>query len=143
MSDYIFERNGRRASTAVTVVVIWTLLALAMVLLDASVWVAWLGALATLPALYDLVVARVSSLRLSGTAVDWQSGKRTGSAPLSAIKTVQLDTRLDMSVKATLILHTGANIRLPLDVVPPSRAFEDALKQRGIPVERHHFRLIG
>ena len=93
MSDYIFERNGRRASTAVTVVVIWALLALAMVFLDASVWVVWLGALATLPALYDLAVARVSSLRL--------------------------------------------------DVVPPSRAFEDALKQRGIPVERHHFRLIG
>lgn len=143
MSDYVFERNGRRASTAVTVVVIWTLLALAMVLLEASVWVVWLGALATLPALYDLAVARVSSLRLSDAAVDWQSGKRTGNVPLCAIKTVRLDTRLDMSVKATLVLHTGANIRLPLDVVPPSRAFEAALQDRGIPVTRHHFRLIG
>lgn len=62
---------------------------------------------------------------------------------LSAIKTVRLDTRLDLSIKATLILHTGAKMRLPLDAVPPSAAFEEALKQRGILVERHHFRLVG
>ncbi|KEJ98041.1 hypothetical protein [Pseudosulfitobacter pseudonitzschiae] len=143
MSDFVLKRSGRRLSVVVTVAVIWLLLALAMVLLDASVWVIWLGALATLPALYDIVTGRVSSLVLSDTMMTWQSGKRTGSLPLSAIKTVRLDTRLDLSIKATLILHTGAKMRLPLDAVPPSAAFEEALKQRGILVERHHFRLVG
>ncbi|ASM72722.1 MULTISPECIES: hypothetical protein [Roseobacteraceae] len=143
MSNYIYTRNGRRPATAVTVVVVWVLLGLAMVLLDASIWVAGLGVLATLPALFDLVTARVSSLLLSDTDMGWQSGKRTGGVPLAEIQTVRLDTRLDMSIKATLIRHSGASVRLPLDVVPPAQSFEDALNARGIKVERHHFRLIG
>lgn len=143
MSDYIYERNARRPVTLIAVVAIWFLLAVAMVRFDASVWVIWLGALATLPALYDLVTARVSSLRLSGTDLHWQSGKRTGHVALQAIKTVRLDTRLDLSVKATLMFHNGPRLRLPLDVVPPAQTFEDALRTRGVAVERHHFRLVG
>ncbi|UOA27690.1 hypothetical protein [Pseudosulfitobacter sp. DSM 107133] len=143
MSDYIYQRSGRRPVTLITLVTIWILLAVAMVRFDASVWVVWIGALATLPALYDLVTARVSLLRLTDAVLNWQSGKRNGSVTLQDIKTVRLDTRLDLSIKATLVLHTGSRLRLPLDVVPPAQAFEDALRARGVAVERHHFRLVG
>jgi hypothetical protein len=129
--------------TLITLVTIWILLAVAMVRFDASVWMVWIGALATLPALYDLVTARVSLLRLTDAVLNWQSGKRNGSVTLQDIKTVRLDTRLDLSIKATLVLHTGSRLRLPLDVVPPAQAFEDTLRARGVAVERHHFRLVG
>ncbi len=143
MTDYTYTRNGRRPATLITVVVIWILLALAVVVLDASIWIVWLGALATLPALYDLVMARVSSLRLSGSDLSWQSGRHADSIPLADIQSVRLDTRLDLSIKATLTLRSGAKQRLPLDVVPPAQAFDDALSARGIKVERHHFSLVG
>ncbi|MCR8826411.1 hypothetical protein [Pseudosulfitobacter koreensis] len=143
MTDYTHTRSGRRPATLITLAAVWLVLALALVMLDASLWIVGLGALATLPALYDLVTARVSSLRLSDTDLSWQSGRRADSIALRELEAVRLDTRLDLSIKATLTLRGGTKQRLPLDVVPPAQEFDDALSARGIKVERHHFSLVG
>ncbi len=64
--------------------------------------------------------------------------------PAIPIFGVLLDTRLDFSVRASVVLADGGRkIRLPYESTPPHKALEAALLARGIAVQRHHFSLIG
>ena len=60
----------------------------------------------------------------------------------SEIDHFRLDTRLDFSVRATVVLRSGRKIRLPFEATPPHQAFEDALTARGVTVKRFHFQLL-
>ena len=143
MTPYAFETTGRNRATLITVLVVWGVLALAVLWLDAAPWLMAVFALATVPALIDLVTGRRSGVRLDPAGLHWFSGRRTGDIAWPRIAHSRLDTRLDFSIRASAVLTTGRKVRLPLEATPPSEDFEEALTSRGIKVERHHFSLLG
>ena len=140
---YTFERRGRNRATLLVLLLVWAALAAAWVWLEAAGWLLALFALATLPALWELVANPAAGLRLSGQELEWFTGRRDAQVALAQIHHVRLDTRLDLSVRATVVLRSGRRIRLPFEATPPHRAFEAALTDRGVAVERHHFMLVG
>lgn len=143
MAPYRFETTGRNVKTLVVLLGVWVLLGLAVAFLDASLWLMGLFALCTLPALYDLVVARRAGVALDTDGLHWFAGGRTGDITWARISHMRLDTRLDFSIRASAVLTSGRKVRLPLEATPPADTFADALTARGIKVERHHFSLLG
>ncbi|MEM8579115.1 MAG: PH domain-containing protein [Pseudomonadota bacterium] len=142
-APYRWRRAGRSRSTAITVALVWLALGAAYVGLDASIWIIWLFVLFTLPALYDLAAGRTSEMHVTQDGLRWRSGRREDRATWDEIARIRLDTRLDLSVRTSLILPSGRRVRLPIDVTPPADAFEAALRAHGAEVRRHHFSLIG
>jgi len=138
-----WTRSGRSRSAAIVVGAVWLALAAAYVLLDASIWVVWLIVLFTLPALADLVTGRVSEMHVTQSGLRWASGRRAAELGWDEIERIRLDTRLDFSVRTTLILPSGRKLRLPIDTTPPVDTFEAALRAHGVEVRRHHFSLVG
>lgn len=143
MTPYAFQTTGRNRATLITVLLVWAALALAVLWLEAAPWLMAVFALATLPALIDLITGRVSGLRLDADGLHWFSGRRTGEVAWPRLSHIRLDTRLDFSIRASAVLTTGRKVRLPLEATPPSDQFEEVLTSRGIKVERHHFSLLG
>jgi hypothetical protein len=143
MTPYAYETTGRNRATLITLLAVWAALALAVIFLDAALWLMVVLGLFTLPALYDLITARTSGLRLGSEGLSWYSGQREGTITWDKISHIRLDTRLDMSVRTSAVLVTGRKVRLPLETTPPADAFEKTLQERGIKVERHHFSLVG
>jgi len=139
---YQFQRDARRLPTALVVAGVWAVLAAAWFFLGAAWWIIGVLALFTLPALYDLAANPSAGLVLERQRLHWHSGKRHASLGLNEIAHMRLDTRLDFSVRATAVLHTGRKIRLPFESTPPHQALETALQDAGLKVERHHFTLM-
>lgn len=142
-ADYAYDHSGRNRATLVTVLAVWGAVGLAFARLDIAPWIAWLALLATLPAVWDLATNRRAGLRMDRDGLRWFAGRREGEVAWRAVARVRLDTRLDLSVRAALVLHTGRKVRIPQEATPPHREFEAALEARGITVERHHFSLMG
>lgn len=141
-TDFTYARTGRSRRTAVIVATIWVAVIGAGVFWEMSAWIMTIVLTFTLPALWDLITDPPSGLTLTDTALHWHSGKRKAEVALEEIDKIRLDTRLDLSVKVTLILKTGAKVRLPFESTPPDQPLEDALTQRGLKTERHHFQLM-
>ena len=139
---YAYRRPARRLLTGVVVTLVLGLLLAAWIWFEAATWLMIVLALFTLPAFFDLVANPAAGLELSGQTLRWFSGRRTAEVPLPAIVHVRLDTRLDFSVRASVVLQTGRKIRLPFEATPPHREFEAALEGAGIKVMRHHFQLL-
>ena len=72
----------------------------------------------------------------------WFSGRRSGRVTTSEIDLVRLDTRLDFSVRVTLVLKNGEKVRLPFEATPPHAEFERELDPRGLKTRRTHFQLF-
>lgn len=100
-------------------------------------------ALFTLPALWELATNPIARLSLSPQVLVWQRGKDKVTIPLNTIDHIRLDTRVDLSVRATVVLRSGQRLRVPPDAMPPHRPFEYALHAAGVPTRRHHFSLRG
>lgn len=140
---YIFENRGRSRRAVVALVLIYAVLLALVTFIDMSLWIAGALALTTLPAAYELVTDPRSGLTLDENGLAWFTARTRDSLPLALLDKARFDTRLDLSVRMTLILRDGRRIRLPHAATPPHRSFEAALTARGIAVERHHFSLIG
>ena len=143
MTPYAYETSGRNRRTLVSVLLVWAAIIAAVVLLDASVWIAGLVGLCTVPALYDLAAGRRSGVAMGPDGLSWFAGRRTGQIAWNRISHMRLDTRLDFSVRASAVLITGRKVRLPLESTPDAETFERELGARDIKVERHHFSLLG
>jgi len=142
MAAYTYHRHARSWTTLLLSPVIWATLGAAWLWLDASSWIVGLLGLFTLPALWEVFSNPASGLTLDQNSLSWFTGKRDAKIALAQIDRVRLDTRLDMSVRATVILRTGRKIKLPFEATPPHRSLEAALQARGVATERHHFTLI-
>jgi hypothetical protein len=143
MADtFEFSRAGRTPGTLAILIVIYAVLIGAVVMVDAAWWLMAGLALLTLPALWDLWRDPCAGLRLDHDRLDWHSGRRTGSVALNKINHMRFDTRLDFSVRVTAILNDEKRIRLPYEVLPPHKEFEETLLSQGITVERHHFTIF-
>ncbi|WP_300031425.1 hypothetical protein [uncultured Roseobacter sp.] len=140
---FTYHRQGRSYTALITLVSIWSVLVVITLLLDAALWLVGLLALFTFPALLEFVRNPAAGLVMDASGIRWHTGRRSASVTLEEIEKVRLDTRLDFSVRVTLILTGGQRLRLPYEATPPHQAFETALHARGIKTERHHFSLIG
>lgn len=141
-SAYIFSRSARSAAAIGWVAAWWAALVILYFVIDAApVIVLLLGAI-SLPALFDIGAGATSTLRIDAQKIEWRSGARGAHLPRGQLKSVRLDTRLDLSLRMTLITDQGGKIRLPYECVPKANAIEKALKSYDIPYERHHFTLL-
>lgn len=138
-----FERNGRNPRTAITLSAVWVVLVVLYLRFDASIWIVGFFALCTLPTLLDLMRNTRAGLHLDHAGLHWHRGQLRQSVPWDQILHLRLDTRLDLSVRATLVLTEARRIRLPLDATPPADNLAAAFELRGLSVERQHFSLLG
>ncbi len=140
---YSYSSCGRRPATAITVAALWAVIAAAYVFFDAApVFVALVGAF-TLPALYDLIANPRSTLTLDQTHLRWASWRQQAEIALREIDHLRFDTRLDLSVRLSIVRPSGVKIRVPYPATPPHRMFEPLAQQAGLKTRRHHFTLMG
>ena len=139
---YAYQREGRSRTTIIVVLAIWTVLVSAWALIDMAWWIVVGFAACTLPAIWDHYTNRLSGLRLTDDEISWFSGRRSGRVTTSEIDLVRLDTRLDFSVRVTLVLKNGEKVRLPFEATPPHAEFERELDPRGLKTRRTHFQLF-
>ncbi|KAA0909853.1 hypothetical protein FLO80_19545 [Aquicoccus porphyridii] len=140
---FTHESHGRSRAALITLALTYATLIALVMLIDMAWWIALGFALFTLPALWEFITNPRATLTLDDRGLGWQTRTTGDSLPLALIDKVRFDTRLDLSVRITLILRDGRKIRLPHAATPPHRPFEDLLKAHGIRTERHHFSLIG
>lgn len=141
--QYHFHTHGRQRSTAIVVGTVWTLLLLAYLWLDASAVILGLIAAFTLPALSDLVRNPLSTFSLDDTHLRWRTPRQQADIALSEIDHLRFDTRLDLSVRLTVVRPSGVKIRVPFSATPPHAAFEPIAVQAGLVTKRQHFSLLG
>lgn len=142
-AGYVYQTSGRTPRTAFTVAGVWLVLAVLYLRFEAAPWVLGIVALFTLPALWDLLRNPPAGLEMDDVGLHWYSGPRDAKIPWTDIKLVRLDTRLDLSVRATVVLTSGRRVRAPFEAMPHANTLEFELKARDIPIERHHFSLLG
>lgn len=140
--SYTFTRQGRSPRTLAILIVIYAMLIGAIILIDAAWWLMGALALVTLPALWDLWQDPHAGICLDDDKLNWHTGRHAGTLGLTEINHIRFDTRWDFSVRVTVVLRDKTRVRLPYDTLPPHHAFETALAERGIRVERHHFRVF-
>jgi len=115
----------------------------AYVWLQAAPLILALVGLFTLPALYDFCTNPRSTLSLDGGYLSWQSGRQTAQIAVSEIDHLRFDTRLDLSVRLTVVRPSGVKIRVPYAATPPVAEMEKAAQDAGLRTQRHHFSLMG
>ncbi len=138
-TDFEFTRQGRSPRTLAILIVVYSVLIAATILIDAAWWLMATLALLTLPALWDLWGDPSAGVRLSADRLDWHTGRQNASLDLSEIDFMRFDTRWDFSVRITVVLHDASRARLPYEALPPHTDFEKALVAQGVKVEKHHF----
>lgn len=143
METYSYYSDGRRPSTAITVIAIWGLLGAALVWLDASILIIAILAAFTLPALYDLIANPRATFTIDETHLRWSTPRQQADIALGEIDHLRFDTRLDMSVRLTVVRPSGVKIRLPYPATPPHAVVERVANQAGLKTHRHHFSLMG
>lgn len=141
-SPFEFRRRASRRRLGLVLLGVWGTLTAAYLFLDAAPWVLIPFALLSLPALIDFLRLPRYALTLDDTALRWSSGRIAGEVPLAELSHMRLDTRLDFTVRASAVLVTGRKVRLPYEVTPPHKQFEEVLQDHRIKVERHHFTLM-
>ncbi len=105
-------------------------------------WLAMIAFLFTLPAVYDLISARASGIKVNGDQIAWYAGKRNNSVAANLIDHIKLDTRLDLSVRCTLVLSSGQKVKVPFEACPKHRALEAQLHAHGYTTRRQHFGFV-
>ena len=136
---FCFTRQGRDQRTVAILIVVYSVLLAAVLLVDAAWWLMAALALPTLPALWDLYTDPSAGVQLDQTRLDWHTGRYNGTLLLTEIDHIRFDTRWVFSVRVTAMLGDNKRVRLPYDALPPHHAFESALSAQGVRVVRHHF----
>ncbi len=142
MRDFTFQRASR-GPRAVGFVVLWWLVIFALYAFLNGSWVILaILALCSVPALLDIYRGTSAALQITAKDIQCRSGKRAGSLARRQLKSVKLDTRLDLSLRMTLLTYQGEKLRLPYECIPKASDIEAALKAQDILYERHHFTLM-
>lgn len=135
----VHEYSARAPRNLIIVGVALVLLGLLVYVFEASWWIIFICALIALPAVIDLALDRKAHLRLDDTHLSWESGARSGSIAITDIADAKLRTAMDVSQRATLLLHDGNRVKLPIECIPKGRTLDDAFEARGIPFRRALF----
>lgn len=140
--DYTYRTVGRNWTTLITTVVVWGVLLVLILKVDMALWLAGIVFLFTLPAVYDLITARASGITLNAQQIAWYAGKQDGDIPKRLIDYIRLDTRLDLSVRCTLVLYSEQKIKIPFESCPKHQELENQLHAYGYKTRRQHFGFI-
>ena len=134
--------TGRSTRTVIILIMVYTVLASLVLVVDAAPWLMAILALTTLPALWDLYSNRSAGLVLDDSHLHWHTGRRSCEIALREIDHMRFDTRWDFSVRVSAILPNKKRIRLPYEALPPHKTLESAFEARQIRVDRHHFSIL-
>ena len=136
---YNFSRKGRSWTTLIALLAAWIVCLFGWTVLEVRWWLVVGVFVLSLPAVWDFWASTDAGMTVSDTEIAWNSGPRTAAVALGQIDHVRLVTRLDLSVRAALVLTSGRKLRVPAESTPPSEALEAALIAQGVKITRHHF----
>ncbi len=142
MRPFVFQRKGRSWATLIAVLSTWLICLVAWLGFNAAPWILVIVLVFTLPALWDLWSAPTAGLEVDTHSITWHSGNLRQSVLLSQIDHIRLVTRLDLTVRAAVVLTDGNKCRVPAESTPPSKDLESSLQAAGLRVERHHFTFL-
>ena len=134
-----FERRGRQPKNVAITGAAAIALVAAVVILDLHPVIAAIVAVMMLPAIWDIVVGADATMTIDNTHLTWRMGGRGDSYDLHEIERVTTNLTWDFSRKATVFAKSGAKHRIPPPCLPPDVAFDLALRERGVAVERSLF----
>ncbi|SFK49409.1 hypothetical protein [Shimia haliotis] len=136
-----FTHHGRNPRTfmalAIAVVILGGLKAI-----GTTTWILAILGIFAVPALIDVLLNPVSTFSLAEGVLRWKSATQEAEMRTDQIRSARFDTRLDISVRATLTMVDGSKVRIPNDVLPSPDRLQATLEAYDIPVERHHFRVM-
>lgn len=137
-----YEASARGPRAVLMLVLWWGILIIGLLAIDLNPWIAGvLGAL-SIPALIELARGTTAWLEVTPGGIGWGSGRRTGFVARNEIDRVRLDTRLDFSLRMTIISVGMARVRLPYECVPRAKTLTKVLDAQGYKHEHHHFALL-
>ena len=137
--EFRFERTARQPKTVAITVAAGLALLFAVVVLGIHPVIAAVFALLLAPAVYDVLANTRSELILTESALVWRMGGRGDHFDLHEIERVNTKLSLDFSQKAIVLMKTGSKHRIPPPCLPPDGSLDEALKARGVEVERSLF----
>lgn len=105
-------------------------------------WLIIVLGLFTVPAAVDVLRNPKTEFNLTDEILSWKNSGQSAELPLERIEKARFDTRWDFSVRVTLTLIDKSKLRIPQDVMPRHTTLETAFKERNIPTERQHFRVV-
>lgn len=140
---YRYEARPRTRKALVGIGMYFLGLLLLRLWFDVADGIVAVALLVSLPAIYDLARNTQSTFVIDPHTMRWQTGRQEAQIALKSVARVRFDTRLDLSVKMTVILDTGRKIRVPVTSTPPIPEIEHALDSLNLKHERHHFTLLG
>lgn len=140
--EFTYRATGRNWTTLIVTLSVWVVLAFLLLKVEMASWLAMIVFIFTLPAVYDLISARASGITVNGDQIAWYAGKRDNSLAANLIDHIKLDTRLDLSVRCTLVLSSGQKVKVPFEACPNHRALETQLHAHGYTTRRQHFGFV-
>ena len=140
--EFTYSAIGRNWTTLIVTLSVWVVLAFLLLRVEMAPWLAMIVFLITLPAVYDLISARASGIKVNGDQIAWYAGKRDNSVAAHLIAHIKLDTRLDLSGRCTLVLSSGQKVKVPFEACPNHRALETQLHAHGYTTRRQHFGFV-
>ena len=139
---YHFERPARSTKSVVVLLGMIGLLAMLMLVFQASWIILSFGVVITLPLLWDIVANPVAQFTLDEKTISWTMGRKIVAVERRDIDRIRFDTRLDGSRKITLFLNYGGKRVVAPPCTPPIKDIESVLKTAGITYEIRHFHLL-
>jgi hypothetical protein len=139
---YHFERPARSTKSVVVLLGMIGLLAILILVFQASWIILSFGVVITLPLLWDIVANPVAQFTLDEKTISWTMGRKIVAVERRDIDRIRFDTRLDGSRKITLFLNYGGKRVVAPPCTPPIKDIERVLKAAGITYEIRHFHLL-
>ena len=139
---YHFERPARSTKSVVVLLGMIGLLAILMLVFQASWIILSFGVVITLPLLWDIVANPVAQFTLDEKTISWTMGRKIVAVERRDIDRIRVDTRLDGSRKITLFLNYGGKRVVAPPCTPPIKDIESVLKTAGITYDIRHFHLL-
>lgn len=139
---YHFERPARSTKSVVVLLGMIGLLAMLMLVFQASWIILSFGVVITLPLLWDIVANPVAQFTLDEKTISWTMGRKIVAVERRDIDRIRFDTQLDGSRKITLFLNYGGKRVVAPPCTPPIKDIESVLKTAGITYDIRHFHLL-
>lgn len=136
-----FTHHGRNRRTFVALTIAVVILG-GLKAIGTTTWILAILGVFAVPALIDILFNPVSTFALKDGVLRWKSATQEAEMRTDQIRSARFDTRLDISVRATLNMVDGSKVRIPNDVLPSPDRLQTTLEEYDIPVERHHFRVM-